>query len=89
MEQPHVTPPSLQEQLDAAFDVSLSQLKGLSDPLERAKAAHALVDRVMEQLGDAPPTEQLDAAFDVSLSQLKGLSDPLERAKAAHALVGR
>ncbi|MFJ1774984.1 sigma-70 family RNA polymerase sigma factor [[Kitasatospora] papulosa] len=40
--------PSLREQLDAAFDVTLSQLKGLPDPLERAKAAHVLVGRVQD-----------------------------------------
>ncbi|WP_460113955.1 sigma-70 family RNA polymerase sigma factor [Streptomyces platensis] len=39
---------SFREQLDAAFDVTLSQLKELSDPLERAKAAHALTGRVSD-----------------------------------------
>ncbi|MFJ3637640.1 sigma-70 family RNA polymerase sigma factor [Streptomyces sp. NPDC090112] len=39
---------SLKEQLDAAFDVTLSQLKELSDPLERAKVAHTLVGRVQD-----------------------------------------
>ncbi|MGW3200083.1 sigma-70 family RNA polymerase sigma factor [Streptomyces sp. NPDC001118] len=38
----------LQGQLDAAFDITLSQLKELSDPLERAKAAHSLVSRVQD-----------------------------------------
>ncbi|WP_435059535.1 sigma-70 family RNA polymerase sigma factor [Streptomyces sp. bgisy060] len=38
----------LREQLDAAFDVALSQVKELSDPLERAKTAHGLVGRVQE-----------------------------------------
>lgn len=33
---------SLKEQLNAAFDITVSQLKELPDPLERAKAAHAL-----------------------------------------------
>ncbi|MFE2498837.1 sigma-70 family RNA polymerase sigma factor [Streptomyces scopuliridis] len=39
---------SLKEQLDAAFDVTLSQLKELTDPLERAKVAHGLVGRVQD-----------------------------------------
>ncbi|MEU5163372.1 sigma-70 family RNA polymerase sigma factor [Streptomyces sp. NPDC020875] len=39
------TPHSLREQTDAMFDITLSQLKELSDPLERAKAAHNLVSR--------------------------------------------
>jgi hypothetical protein len=33
---------AVQGQMDTAFDIALSQLKELSDPLERAKAAHAL-----------------------------------------------
>ncbi|WJY43234.1 sigma-70 family RNA polymerase sigma factor (plasmid) [Streptomyces sp. P9-2B-2] len=36
------------EQLEAAFDATLSQLKELSDPLTRAKAAHRLAGRVSE-----------------------------------------
>lgn len=40
--------PSLKEQFDAAFDVVLSRLKELSDPLERAKVAHALAGRVQD-----------------------------------------
>lgn len=39
---------SLKERLDAAFDVTLSQLKELSDPLKRAKAAHALAGRMQD-----------------------------------------
>ncbi|MFE4540211.1 sigma-70 family RNA polymerase sigma factor [Streptomyces scopuliridis] len=39
---------SLKEQLDVAFDVTLSQLKELADPLERAKVAHGLVGRVQD-----------------------------------------
>ncbi|MEU8530098.1 sigma-70 family RNA polymerase sigma factor [Streptomyces sp. NPDC048629] len=42
------TSPSLQGQIDAAFDTTLSQLKELSDPLERAKTAHSLVSRAQD-----------------------------------------
>ncbi|WP_234336391.1 sigma-70 family RNA polymerase sigma factor [Streptomyces sp. NRRL S-920] len=48
MEAHDVAPAALREQLDAAFDVALSQLKELPDPLERAKLAHALVGRVQD-----------------------------------------
>ncbi|WP_046780844.1 hypothetical protein [Streptomyces yangpuensis] len=37
-----------QEQLDAALDAALSQLKELTDPLERAKSAHSLTGRVQD-----------------------------------------
>jgi hypothetical protein len=37
-----------QDQLDATFDVALSQLKELADPLHRAKAAHRFAVRVQE-----------------------------------------
>ena len=40
--------PPLKEELDAAFDIALSQLKELPDPLDRAKAAHTLVGRVQD-----------------------------------------
>ncbi|WP_432095668.1 sigma-70 family RNA polymerase sigma factor [Streptomyces sp. bgisy100] len=48
MEQLDGALPSLKEQLDAAFDVALSQLKELSDPLERAKVAHATASRLQD-----------------------------------------
>jgi hypothetical protein len=48
MEQLDGATPPLKEQLDAAFDVLLSQLKELSDPLERAKVAHTLVGRAQD-----------------------------------------
>ncbi|MEU7206153.1 sigma-70 family RNA polymerase sigma factor [Streptomyces sp. NPDC045470] len=35
-------------QIDTAYDVTLARLKELSDPLERAKAAHGLVSRVQD-----------------------------------------
>ncbi|MER6503940.1 sigma-70 family RNA polymerase sigma factor [Streptomyces sp. NPDC001455] len=41
-------PSVLMERLDSAFDVVLSQLKELPDPLERAKAAHALAGRTQD-----------------------------------------
>ncbi|MCY0923579.1 MULTISPECIES: sigma-70 family RNA polymerase sigma factor [unclassified Streptomyces] len=37
-----------QEQLDAALDAALSQLKELTDPLERAKTAHSLTGWVQD-----------------------------------------
>lgn len=40
--------PALKEQLDATYDVVLSQLKEVPDPLERAKVAHTLVGRVQD-----------------------------------------
>jgi hypothetical protein len=40
--------PQPHERLNAAFDVVLSQLKELPDPLERAKVAHALVGRAQD-----------------------------------------
>ncbi|WUT01713.1 sigma-70 family RNA polymerase sigma factor (plasmid) [Streptomyces sp. NBC_00708] len=39
-------PTALSHQLDTAFDSTLSQLKDLPDPLERAKLAHALSGQV-------------------------------------------
>ncbi|MBJ6613957.1 sigma-70 family RNA polymerase sigma factor [Streptomyces sp. I4(2020)] len=48
MEQLDGAAPPLKEQLDAALDVLLSQLKELSDPLERAKVAHTLVGRTQD-----------------------------------------
>ncbi|WP_432089119.1 sigma-70 family RNA polymerase sigma factor [Streptomyces sp. bgisy095] len=39
---------ALRDQLDAAFDGALSQLKELPDPLERAKVAHALAGRAQD-----------------------------------------
>lgn len=38
----------LGEQLDASFDATLSRLKELADPLERAKVAHALAGRAQD-----------------------------------------
>ncbi|MFF0629818.1 sigma-70 family RNA polymerase sigma factor [Streptomyces sp. NPDC004296] len=46
MEQEHSLP--LGEQLDETFDVTLSRLKELPDPLQRAKAAHTLVGRAQD-----------------------------------------
>ncbi|MFB7341235.1 sigma-70 family RNA polymerase sigma factor [Streptomyces hydrogenans] len=48
MEQLDGVLPPLKERLDAAFDTTLSQLKEVNDPLERAKAAHALAGRTQE-----------------------------------------
>ncbi|WP_331725530.1 sigma-70 family RNA polymerase sigma factor (plasmid) [Streptomyces sp. NBC_01102] len=48
MEAHDVAPAALRDQLDATFDVALSQLKELPDPLERAKVAHALAGRVQD-----------------------------------------
>ncbi|MFD6798552.1 sigma-70 family RNA polymerase sigma factor [Streptomyces cyaneofuscatus] len=48
MESRDVAPAVLREQLDTAFDVALSQLKELPDPLERAKLAHALAGRAQD-----------------------------------------
>ncbi|MCA1222182.1 sigma-70 family RNA polymerase sigma factor [Streptomyces sp. 8L] len=48
MEQSDTALTALREPFDAAFDVALSQLKELSDPLERARAAHALVGEVQD-----------------------------------------
>ncbi|MGW1037878.1 sigma-70 family RNA polymerase sigma factor [Streptomyces antibioticus] len=48
-ERPDAAPlTELQEQLHAAFDVALAQLKEMGDPLQRAKAAHGLVARVQD-----------------------------------------
>ncbi|MFD9630053.1 glutamyl-tRNA reductase [Streptomyces violascens] len=47
-ERPGTPPYPLQAQLDATYDITLSQLKQLSDPLERAKAAHSLDRRAQE-----------------------------------------
>ncbi|MFH8410375.1 sigma-70 family RNA polymerase sigma factor [Streptomyces sp. NPDC018019] len=38
----------LQERLDAAFNITLAQLKEMSDPLARAKAAHSLTSRAQD-----------------------------------------
>ncbi|MFJ2060294.1 sigma-70 family RNA polymerase sigma factor [Streptomyces sp. NPDC087908] len=48
MEAHDLIPAALRDQLDEAFDVTLSQLKELSDPLQRAKAAHALAGQAQE-----------------------------------------
>ncbi|MFD6372640.1 hypothetical protein ACFWGM_37320, partial [Streptomyces roseolus] len=48
MEQLDGALPALKERLDAAFDATLSQLKEFTDPLERAKAAHALAGRTQD-----------------------------------------
>ncbi|MGW5986186.1 sigma-70 family RNA polymerase sigma factor [Streptomyces anulatus] len=48
MERRDVAPAVLRDQLDTAFDVALSQLKELPDPLERAKLAHALAGRAQD-----------------------------------------
>ncbi|MDX2565045.1 sigma-70 family RNA polymerase sigma factor [Streptomyces sp. TX20-6-3] len=79
MEAHDLVPATLRDQLDEAFDVALSQLKELPDPLQRAKAAHALAGQAQEHGNElqAVRNEAMNEALRVGLLNSTQLASEL------------